>query len=145
MVPRLSMALLISAILFENKYTFAMRNKNIYYPSFAKRKTIKSTHTTDTSTSETTKKNTKNTKNKKLSKEFDKYVILCNIKKEGYDVDKYLNNLSRAYSSDNFYPILIYPKQLKILDYTNTKHTIEFTKILEPINNKHGFNLHNDF
>lgn len=77
-------------------------------------------------------------KKTKQTKLIDKYLILCNITKDTYDIDKYLDNLDNAYSINNFYPVLIYPKHITLLDYTKT-HIMSFQKLLQPISGKHGF------
>ena len=140
-ISRLVFNLVTQSILFIHKYNFAVQDKFNIKPTFIKRHRIKPQQSKNTTEIQnTTNDNTLAKKTKKtILKETDKYAIICNIRKKDHDVDKYLNNLQRAYGSDNFYPVLIYPKQLKILDYKNTKHTIEFKKLLEPISNKHGF------
>jgi len=75
---------------------------------------------------------------KKTKKQTDKYLILCNIKKPDVASDQYISNLEKAFSPENFYPILLYPEHLSILTYSKNK-TISFKKILQPLEHKHNF------
>jgi hypothetical protein len=56
------------------------------------------------------------------------------------EVKKYLDGCKEAYHKDNFYPILMYPDNLKILTYTGN-YKISINKILNPVKHKHNFIL----
>ena len=61
------------------------------------------------------------------------------------EIEKFIEGIKKAYSIDNFYPILIYPKKIQILSYypltkdKNKSKTISFNNMLELITHKHGF------
>ena len=151
-IQKLPMELLISSIMFKNKYTFALKTYRIdnskYMPYFItddrliKDKT-KNTQKNDTTKNDTTKNDT--TKNdttiNKKQKKYDPYLILCSFRKKHLDVDKFLENLPIAYNENNFYPVVMYPRYFTILNYKKKNDIILFKKMLEPIHNKHKLKL----
>ena len=152
-IENLDMGIVITSIMFTNKYNFALKvngNKykyEKYLPTFIKdykdkdddntidhdndtTKTKKTTKTKTTKTKKTTKsKTTKTKKTKKISAYNDD------------DDDKYLSNLKIAYHENNFYPIVFYPKNIIVLNYNGTNKNLKFKTLLQPISNKHKLNL----
>ncbi len=81
------------------------------------------------------------------SEKTDQHLVLCNARNPNinHEIEKYLKCVKSAYHPDNFYPILIYPKQVNILSYYNedkkNQKTISIHKMLELVSHKHGFVL----
>lgn len=149
--PKLSFITVLKSIMFVNNYIFSFRQGAANIPIFIRKtKTIKldkdkdNTNIKETNKTQKSRKTSKKSKkNKKSSKEktkklTDKYLILCNVKKPDTDVDKYLDNLEKAYGVNNFYPVLLYPEHLTILGYQQNR-TISFSKIIKSLYQNHGF------
>ena len=138
--PSTSINLTIGSIMFINKFTFALENKGIKIPYHVKRSIINKTDNTNNTTSTDIKPTKKTTKKDKVKKLTDHNLILCNLSNLDKAVKLFLDGVSKAYDKNNFYPVLIYPKQLNILDYNQKKqHHISIHKILKPVENKHQF------
>lgn len=147
-IPSLGFYTVLSSIMFTNVYNFAIRSGSYNIPLYIKRSRTKFANHNKISNKISNRKSKR--KSDKLSKkpskkpskklEYDNYLILCNVKNPEKESEKYIEALDKAYNHDNFNPILIYPKQLIIFNYSrdgNTKLRIE--NILKPIENKHGF------
>jgi hypothetical protein len=153
-MPQLSLySNVLDSIMFINKYHFALKDKHNIPKSVRRTKKISSTGndignmgggTSDNSTMSTNKK-------QEQIKTTDKHLVLCNVRNPNInqEIKKYLEGVKLAYHLDNFYPILIYPKQVNILSYypeNNAKDkknqkTISIHKMLELVKHKHGFVL----
>jgi hypothetical protein len=137
-VPMLTFGNVLRGIMFINKYTFALRDKqNI--PRRVKR-TSKENKSPDPN-------DKKESKKPKITRKIDKHLVLCNVRSDNVnnEIEKYLAGVRLAYASNNFYPILIYPSRLNILSYypedKKIPKTISIHKMLELVKHKHGFNL----
>ena len=158
-VNRLSFMLTLSSIMFKNKYTFALKTNtkyryNKYMPYYIKDSEKKKSNKSNKSNKEIlNKEKTKKNGNpviKSIEKIYDEddnpilkdpYLVLCSLAKKDMDVDKYIKNISIAYNENNYYPVVIYPKTLTILNYNDKNDTILFKPLLEPISNKHNMNF----
>jgi len=146
-IQKLPMSLLIQSIMFKNIYNFSLRltpnsKYGKYIPYFIKDYKNKDgddkKKDDDKSDNKSDNKDDEDDENKKL---YDPYLVLCSLKKKHLDVDKFLEHLPIAYNETNFYPIVIYPKKITILNYNKINDTILFRKFLEPISNKHKLKL----
>lgn len=153
-IPALTFTNVLEGIMFINKYTFALRDGTNIPRNVLRTKTIKQTSNYNNKMTgrnimtETKTKTKTSTKTKeKLTKMIDKHLILCNVRSKNInkEIEKFIEGIKKAYSIDNFYPILIYPKKIQILSYypltkdKNKSKTISFNNMLELITHKHGF------
>ena len=137
-VAALSFITVLRAINYKNNYVFAFRNGNNSIPMHihrTKKITIKDEHSPNNSDKSTEPSDTSKSKHKILK---DKYLILCNVKNPDTESDKYIANLSKAFNTENYYPVLLFPKHIDILSYSKNKQ-LSFQKLLKPLGNKHGF------
>ena len=144
-IQKLPMELLVSSIMFKNKYNFALKTYSSmkykfskYIPNFIR----------DFPKAKAKENDTKKDDIKAEEEEdddttvYDPYLILCSFKKKNLDVDKFLEHLPIAYNEDNFYPVVMYPHYFTILNYKKKNDTVLFKNFLEPIRNKHKLKLH---
>jgi hydroxylamine reductase (hybrid-cluster protein) len=154
-VNRLSFMLILSSIIFKNKYSFALKTNTRYRYKKYMPYYIKDSEKKKSKKENLKIKNTKKNDNpviKSIKKKYDEdedenqilkdpYLVLCSLAKKDMDVDKYIKYISIAYNENNYYPVLIYPKTLTILNYNDKNDTILFKPLLEPISNKHNMNF----
>ena len=148
-----SIELILTSIMFLEKFTFAIKNKHNKIPFYVKRSTVINKNKNENQNeneneneieneneNENDGKKTLKQTGKKTLKQTDNNLILCDVKNPDKAVKTFLDGISNAYSKKNFYPVLIYPKKLKILSYNQTKERqISVSKILEPVSTKHQF------
>jgi hypothetical protein len=146
-VPLLSISMILVSINYKNKFLFAFKNGNNNIPIFFhKTRMININNTVNDNTKllkNLYKKKTRSRKSKIQQKtksimQIDKYLILCDVKNPNTETNKYIANLSKAYGSENFYPVLIYPSDITVLSYYTNK-TLPFKTLLKPLGNKHEF------
>jgi len=140
-IPKLSFTTVLKSIMYKNNYIFALKNGTYNIPNFIRKtKTIIHTKISNSKSisKSISKSSSKSSSKSKTHRKIDKYLVLCNVKKTDTETDKYISYLDKAYNSDNFYPVLLYPSHITLLRYLQNK-TISFKKIIKPLQNKHGF------
>ena len=123
--------------MFINKYNFALKD-GYNIPTYLKRYKKETNNLEEDEIPE-------KVKTKKIQKkEIDKNLVICNVRSKNinHEINKYLDSIKKAYDTSNYYPILIYPEYIKILNYKNS-NTISIKKIMEPVKCKHGFTFDN--